>query len=399
MFEDYAPGAHLAQALATVERESLSGEELVELMQAHHRQMSHYAAEFYVDVRAVAEAVAAVDPELGYEYVPDEIATALSWTRRRAETDFGFAWELGDFPQVALALWAGRIDPAKAKTIVLGLTGIDRGLAVMVADQLLEKAETQTTGQLRARLAKLLLTIDPSAATERYRAGLRERKLILDSNNDGTANLRLYHLPPDQAALAFDRIEGYARALATAEEPRNLDQLRADVGLDLLIGCLEHAEGGKRPIVDLRVELTTLLELDQKPGEIPGFGPIISDLARQLAEQHRSEWRFHVVDEGRIVAEGTTRRRPSRPQRRRIETRYPHCVFPGCRTPSIHADLDHRKRWVDGGATEDLNLTPLCRHNHGAKDEGGWRVEMVDPYTFKWISPLGLKYLVEIEPP
>jgi len=399
MFDTLGVGIELAEALENVDRSSLSGDELVELMRARHRQICHLQAEFYGDVSAVADAVAEFDREIGYEYAADEIATALTWTRRRAESEFGFAWELAEFPAVQVALWAGRIDVAKAKTIVFGLTGVDRGLATHVADQLIEKAERLTTGQIRVRLRKLLLSADPEAGKDRFRAGLAERMVVLDSNDDGTANLHLYHLPPDQAALAFDRIDSYSRLLATSDEPRTLDQLRADVATELLVGCLEHPQGGRRPIVDIRVDLTTLLELDEQPGEIPGWGPVISDLARQLTEQQRSQWRFHVVSDGEIVAEGTTRRRPTRPQRRRIETRYPHCVFPGCRTPSRHSDIDHRQRWIDGGATEDPNLTPLCEHNHGGKDRGGWHVEMIDRYTFKWTSPLGVKHLVEIEPP
>ena len=193
--------------------------------------------------------------------------------------------------------------------------------------------------------------------------------------------------------------EQFASALATVDEPRPLDQLRADIGLDLLIGCLDHQPRGRNPIVDIRVDLATLLELNEKPAEIPGWGPVISDIARQVAEQKHAEWRWYVLDDHEIVANGSTRRRPGRAQRRRIETRYPHCIFPGCRAPSIHSDIDHRTRWADGGPTEDLNLNPLCPHHHPGKDEGGWRLEMIDAYTFEWTSPLGVKHLVEIEPP
>jgi hypothetical protein len=296
-------------------------------------------------------------------------------------------------------LWAGRIDLAKAKTIVFGLTGVDRGIATHLADQLMEKAERQTTGQLRHRLRKLLLSTDPDSVKARFRAGLGDRRVVLEAADDGTAHLRLYHLSPDQAVLAFDRIEAYARQLATGDEARTLDQLRADVALDLLVGCLDHQSPSRRPIVDLRVDLATLAELNDQPGEIPGFGPVVADIARQVVEQRHAEWRWHLVDEGEIVAQGVTRRRPTASQRRRIETRYPHCVFPGCRAPARHSDLDHRQRWADGGPTTDANLAPLCEHNHGAKDRGGWKVELVNPQTFLWISPLGIKHLVEIEPP
>ncbi len=397
--ESTAPGADLAFELEKLDRESLSGEELVGLMKARSRLIAHLQAEFYADVKAVADAVAKVDPDLGYEYAADEIGVALTWTRRAAEAGFELAWELDQHPQIQAVLREGRIDLAKAKTIVFGLTGVDPEVARKVADQILERAERQTTGQIRARLAKLLITVDPDAAADRYQAGLKDRKVVLDPNQDGTANLHLYHLPPDQAALAFDRIDQHARVLATGEEPRTLDQLRSDVALDLLVGCLQHSERGRKPIVDLRVDLTTLLGLDENPGEIPGYGPIIADLARQIAEQQKSQWRFTAIDDHQIVMTGTTRRRPSRPQRRRIEARHPSCVFPGCRMPSTHADFDHRTRWADGGKTEDHNLAPLCDHNHGSKDRGGWHLELVDLHTYKWTSPLGLKYLVEIEPP
>ena len=260
----------------------------------------------------MADAVALADPELGLEYAADEIAAALTWTRRRAEAELDFASELAVFPQVAAALLAGRIDVAKAKVIVFGLTGIDHELATKMADQMMERAERQTTGQIRARLRRLLLETDPQTAAERYEAGLRDRKVVFDGNDDGTANLHFYNVAPDQAALAHNRIEQYAQALATTDEPRTLDQLRADVGLDLLIGCLDHQPRGRKPIVDIRVDLATLLELNEKPGEIPGWGPVIADIARQVAEQQHSEWRFYVIDDHEIVCEGITRRRPSR---------------------------------------------------------------------------------------
>ncbi len=375
------------------------GEELVAELRKSHRQIGQLQAHFYRQLVAVADAVAEAVPEVGYEYAADEVAAALTWTRRRAEAELNFAWELSDLPAVGDALAAGEIDLAKTKTIVYGLTGIDSELAKQAAGKILERASRQTTGQIRARLRRLLLEVNPQAAADRYQAGLKDRKVVSDANDDGTANLHLYNVAPDQATLAFDRIDHYARAQGTEDEPRTLDQLRTDVALDLLVGCLDHQDRGRKPIVDIRVDLTTLMELNEKAAEIPGFGPVVADIARQVSEQQHSEWRFYVIDGDQIISNGTTRRRPSRPQRRRIETRYPHCVFPGCRTPATHADFDHRKRWADGGPTDDHNLNPLCNHNHGTKDNGGWRLELIDPVTFEWTSPLGIKHLVEIEPP
>ncbi len=65
--------------------------------------------------------------------------------------------------------------------------------------------------------------------------------------------------------------------------------------------------------IEIRVELSTLLGLDDHPGEIPGLGPVPAPVARaRVALQSRAEWRFAVVDEdGGLSCEGLTRRRPA----------------------------------------------------------------------------------------
>ncbi|SFM56410.1 protein of unknown function [Pseudonocardia ammonioxydans] len=64
---------------------------------------------------------------------------------------------------------------------------------------------------------------------------------------------------------------------------------------------------------EVRVPLSTLLGLDQRAGELPGWGPIPASAARRLvARQHRAQWRWVVVDDhGHLLAEGITRHRPT----------------------------------------------------------------------------------------
>lgn len=131
------------------------------------------------------------------------------------------------------------------------------------------------------------------------------------------------------------------------------------------------------------------------------MGPVIADVARKVVtEQDDAEWRFNVTDpaNGQVMHSGTTRRRPTAAQKRRVESRYPTCAFPGCRMPAGECDIDHRLARVDGGPTEDSNLAPLCRRDHRLK-HNGWSVEMLIAGVFLWTSPLGLTYLVETQPP
>ncbi|WP_283133620.1 DUF222 domain-containing protein [Rhizohabitans arisaemae] len=63
---------------------------------------------------------------------------------------------------------------------------------------------------------------------------------------------------------------------------------------------------------ELRVEVATLLGLDERPGELAGWGPVHAGLAREIAaRQLRGRWRWVLTDDrGRLAACGVTRCRP-----------------------------------------------------------------------------------------
>ncbi|WP_283133976.1 HNH endonuclease signature motif containing protein [Rhizohabitans arisaemae] len=63
---------------------------------------------------------------------------------------------------------------------------------------------------------------------------------------------------------------------------------------------------------ELRVEVSTLLGLDDHPGELAGWGPVHAGLAREIAaRQVRGQWRWTLTDDhGRLAACGVTRCRP-----------------------------------------------------------------------------------------
>jgi hypothetical protein len=225
--------------------------------------------------------------------------------------------------------------------------------------------------------------------------------VVSEHNDSGTGNLLGLDLPAAELNQAMGRINRLARAMKKTGDIRTMDQIRADIFLDLLNGRQSNLKGGQRGVVDIKVDLTTLTELDDNPAEIPGWGPVIADIARKVvSEQADLEWRFTVTDpvNGQVVHSGTTRRRPTAAQRQRVEARHVTCVFPGCRMPARDSDLDHRHAWSEGGPTDDLNLAPLCRRHHRLKHDG-WELEMVTPGMFVWTSPLGHRYQVGPDPP
>jgi Domain of unknown function (DUF222) len=235
--------------------------------------------------------------------------------------------------------------------------------------------------------------LDPEDATKREQRGVEERRVIGEPNPDGTGNLIGLNLPADRVAAILERINRLAKAAKTAGDSRSIDQVRADVYLDLLTGSsLSRTSAGS---VDITVDLATLTGLSEVPGEIPGWGPVIADIARQVAVANdHGQWRVNITDPetGQVVWNGSTRRRPTAGERRHVLSRQPVCVFPGCRMPARDSDLDHTIDYSKGGRTHPHNLGPLCRHHHRLKHEAGWKLEQPTPGKFIWTSPLGHTY-------
>jgi hypothetical protein len=122
--------------------------------------------------------------------------------------------------------------------------------------------------------------------------------------------------------------------------------------------------------VHLRVDLTTLTNLTETPGELAGYGPVVAEIARNVADrQHQSGWQATVTepDTGDIVATIPLRRRPTASPARNVRAHYPTCLWPGCRTPATQSDLDHRQPHSEGGPTTERNPGPFCRHHHATR--------------------------------
>lgn len=407
--EHMTAGLALARLLEGVDRSRLNGHELVSLVQARAREVSRLQAEFYADVLELAytppchpddppERTDGLDTETA-----DEIRAALPLTRRAAEIQLDLAWRLVKrIPAVWEALQSGDIDLPRARVILDRTDHLDESIARDIAARILTEASELTTGQIRGRLDRLCVEADPDEAAKRYEKRVEDRRVEAHRQPEGTADLVGMNLPGDRVAAIMDRLTRIARKRRGRNESRSMDQLRADAFLELLEGCHRQSEPDSRPMVDIRIELPTLLGLDEKAGEIPGWGPIISDVARRVVErQAEGQWRVVVTDpdSGNILWDGTTRRRPSAEQRRWVEARQTTCVFPGCRHPARTSDIDHAIEVSEGGQTLVRHLEPACRHDHGLRHQGGWSLEQPLPGRYVWTSPRGHTYVTGRSPP
>jgi hypothetical protein len=399
--ENVEPGLELAAWLACIDVESLTGCDRIAVLQAHQRLASHYAAQVYRDMAAVSASFViedGVDLQSADEFAAAEIRAALRLTRRSADAELSFALDLQRrLPQVFRSLAAGNIDVRRAKVFDRCTIDLPIAMARTIVDLVLSDAPNLTTGQLGARLDRLRMEVEPEAAKERFEHAVNERRVVMEPTPAGTANLYALDLPPDRASALMKRLNYTARSLRRAGDQRSMDQLRTDVFLDLCSGGADGSRTGGS--VDIHVDLETLLSLNDDPGELAGYGPVIADIARDAVEQQvDGRWRYTVTDPGtsQPLATGTTRRRPTASQRRQVAARNRTCVFPGCRMPSRDCDLDHRIPWADGGPTQIDHLAPLCRHDHRIRHEAGWTYEILPKGDVAWTSRLGQVYRTKV---
>ena len=393
---DEAPaGSFLAAAVSTVRRSELEPEQLVELLKAEVRLASHFQSQA---ARTMVELTREADHE---EFAHLEVGVPLRLTRRASQARVDMAWALVErLPRVLEMLDEGLIDWARARAMVNGTTHLDEDSAREVIDRIADDAPSLTTGQIGARLGRLAIEVDPAAAELRQESAVEDRRVVAEPLPDGTGELVGIGLPPDRVSAAMSHLNRTARALRRAGDSRTMDQLRADVFLDLLSGLCHHGE--KPAVADISLDLQTAMGLADRPGEIPGWGPVLADIARKvLAESADGEWRFHVTDPDthEVLTTVTTRRRPTAAQERAVEARHPRCTFPGCRMPARSSDIDHRNAYAAGGPTHTSNLHPLCRFHHRAKDEGGWKDLRVGEGDGPWASPLGVVHKIRRRAP
>lgn len=400
------PGPVLAALLASIDLDRVSGFDRVLVLRASQRQASHAQAQVLAAMAAIADTMNddlfPDDEELAWEAAATEVRAALRLTRRAAETDLDLALGLcRRLPRVWEAMASGALDARRAWVIARHTSHLDEDTARMVADRVLDEASGLTTGQLAARLGRLCIQACPDEADQRYTAAVEDRRVVVESSPQGTANLLGLDLPPHRATAAARHIDRIAKHLNRRDDPRNLDQIRADVFLDLLLGRHHRASGGGG--VEIRVDLDTLAELSEAPGDLAGYGPVIADIARQVTNaQTDAPWRFTITDPhtGLPVHDGTTRRRPTTAQRRSVTARDQTCIFPGCRHPGTQCDLDHRTPWVHHRQTSTAGLDSLCRHDHHTNRHLlGWTHRPLAGGDHLWASPLGHRYTTSGQPP
>ena len=324
------------------------------------------------------------------EFAADEVAPLLRISRNAAQVRLDLAVELTQrLPGTLTALANGELDLYKARIVAELTRPLSDEQAAAVEASVLPRVGEQTPGQLRVALRRAVLRVDPHGAEARRQARIRYRAVVLQPGEDGTADLTAVNLDAADAVAAYQRLDDYARTMG-ADDARTMDQRRADVLIDLILGRIT-APQSNRPLVHVTVAASTLAGLNDQPGNLTGYGPITAQQARELAAD--GTWRRILTDpaSGTVLDVDSSNYRPPAALAEYVRTRDRTCRFPGCRHPARRCDIDHGDPYPRG-RTSVRNLCCLCRHHHRLKHERNWTIEHGKDATITWTSPTGRIY-------
>jgi hypothetical protein len=371
-------------------------------------------------------------PESWDESISAEVAGVLAESRPAADAMLGLTYDLEvKLPGTKAAFRDGTLRQSKAAIIARATSVLDPAEARAAEQLVLGRADRLTPGGLRAAIARAVMEVAPKKARKRREVAAKFARVERWAEDSGNAALVGRELPPEQVFAVDQRITAWAGELKKAGLEGGMDELRARALLDLLLGQDSRpgqdnaaAPAGFAGRVTLTEPLATLTRLADRPGEIPGIGPIDPWLARDLAAAAAANptttWCVTVTDErGHAIGHGCARPGPKRNRKRAgpgtpcdhrfqakghdprvklkhlTQVRYTTCTGPWCRRPSTRADFEHNIPYEAGARTCLCNGGPKCRGDHRLKQDPRWTVDQLRDGTFRWTTPTGRQYTTE----
>ncbi len=318
-----------------------------------------------------------------------EVALTLSITEHRAGAIVSAANALiARLPRMLNLMDDGRLDLYRAMKVTDATAWLS-GDHVHLVDALLEDRVTgRNATQVRRAAAYAAAKADPEGAAQRTERSFVERRLALHHQDTGVTSLSINNAPTEKATAAYARIDRAARALKTPEESRTLDQLRADVAMDLLLS----GTGGpsERTEVFLHVDLATYLGASDFPAILAGRGPIAASVARRIISGSDTTLRRVLTDPrtGQVIELSPTRYPLDPAHDEFIRVRDRECRQPGCTRPAQNCAIEATRAQGEAERAADQPVTYCSRHRR-LKSQPGWDYEVTSDGTVNVATPAG----------
>lgn len=329
-------------------------------------------------------------------------------------------------PQVWDLHVAGRIDAYRVQIIDEAAQRLVFGDSLLALDaQVAEVAVDKTPGQLRAWLARFVARTEPGQSRQRYRRAFGNRTVYTVPEADGMGWLCLYHTGLDLAAVEA-RLEAMARSLG-ADDPRSMDQRKADLAIDLLLGRFPNGATTAEPADNLPVRPTAEVPGRREPATTPSTTPSTTvgvvvpvqslvgeaetpgqtvdgqhSVPAEVIRRHAVEpgtlfYRLLTDTDGNLLQVTEAGRYASDKLGFAVAARDATSRFPTSTVPAARCDVDHTRPYDAGGPTTAANLGPLDRRTHNAKTRGLLRLRQPEPGTFVLTTSTGHTYTTRPE--
>jgi hypothetical protein len=245
-----------------------------------------------------------------------------------------------------------------------------------------------------------------SCAAVRRKADLEVRRAIDDVRQAERARfLSWWHvddgdrlglegeLPAAQGAVvvrALQRVADTLPVMPGEEDSSYAEARRADALVAVCSSRIAEDADPDRATVVVHARLGDLVDTNRS-AEIEGGGRLHPETARRLLCDGRMQ--SVLEDEhGEPVRLGRLSREPSPAMMRQLRYRDVECRFPGCGSRRF-TQAHHVVWWGDGGSTDLDNLVLVCFFHHRLVHEHGWKMERDREGRVRWFRPDGSRHM------
>jgi hypothetical protein len=324
------------------------------------------------------------------DFSAHEVGVATRSSVYAADRRIGLARDLaGRLTASAVALEQGRLSYPQALALSEATGHLDVEVAQEIEANLLKFSHRQHLGLFRNSLRRWLERLDPGF-TRRAKADRADAVVAHTALGDGVGEL--YLRGPLEITSQLD-LALTAHAAKTKPElggtaaQRKLAALRDMVEqyLDAPGAARRH---GRLPILNITIDLPTLLNLRAGVAEIPGLGAIPADAARWLIGDGAPLRRL-IIDpaNGQLLDHATTSHTATAALADYLTAKNITSAAPHSTIPAAGCDIEHNTPHPQG-PTNRTNCTPIDRRWHRAKTHAGWTyTKNTDTGVVTWTSP------------
>ena len=295
-----------------------------------------------------------------------------------------------ELPATFAALQAGQVTEWRAMLVARETLFLSREHRAQVDAELAPQLESFGDRQTAAEARKVAYRLDPEGFVARARAAESDRHVSLRPAPDAMTRFTAL-LPVAQGVACLHALQQAADTATAQGEPRSRGQVMADT--------LVERVTGQTTADDVAVEVNVVIPADtlfgdaDEPADLPGYGPVPADTARDLVRRSSTAWLrrlFTRPDTSELIGMESRRRIFPPGQRRFITLRDQTCRTPWCDAPIRHTD--HVVPKEQEGPTSIRNGQGLCAACNYAKQAPDWQARPGPNQQIVITTPTGHRY-------